>query len=67
MENISASLKDQILTVKQSQEYMKCSRTLIWKIRKEGLIKTANVGKKVLLIKSSLDQYMKINQEVFNG
>ena len=60
-------LKDQLLTIKQAQGYMKCSHVFLWKQRKAGLIQTIHAGKKVLLPKSSLDNYLQLNKEVVNG
>ena len=66
-EQLVNQLSTELLTIKQAQDYMKCSHVFLWKKRKEGLIKTIHAGKKVLLPKSSLDSYLKIEKEVSIG
>jgi hypothetical protein len=59
----TTNLETELLTINQAKSYMKCSHVFLWKRRKEGLIKTINAGKKVLIPKSSIDAYLKINQQ----
>ena len=63
------SLNDQLLTVRQAAEYLKCSTVFIYLRRKEGKIKALTVGtKKVLIPKESLDCFIKLNEiKVTNG
>ncbi len=61
--NTTSDVANHLLTVDESQSYLKCSRTFLWQIRKQGLIKTVKAGpKKVLLTKSSIDHYLKLNE-----
>ncbi len=60
--NNPTQLSEQLLTVRQAMGYIKCSNVFLWKRRKEGVIKTVNAGKKVLLTKSSIDHYLKLNE-----
>lgn len=58
----------ELLTISQAREYLKCSHVFLWKRRKEGKIKSVNAGKKVLIIKSSIDEYLNLYpKEVVNG
>lgn len=64
----TSNINNELLTINQAKEYMKCSHAFIWQKRKEGLITAVNAGKKVLVLKSSIDAYLKINTgEVDNG
>ena len=56
MENIN----NELLTVNQAVAYMKCTRVFIWTLRKRGLIHNVNAGKRVLILKSSIDTFLKL-------
>ncbi len=50
------------LTVTETETYIKCSRPTVWLLRKQGKIDSVRVGKKrVLIIKDSIDNYLKLN------
>ncbi len=51
---------DELLTIDQAKDYLKCSSVFLWKKRKEGKIKAVNAGKKVLYPKSSLNDYLQL-------
>ena len=57
------NINNDLLTIKQAKEYMKCGHVFLWKKRKEGAIQTIHAGKKVLLPKRSLDAYLKFNSK----
>lgn len=52
--------RDELLTIDQASDYLKCSAVFLWKKRKEGKIKAVNAGKKVLYPKSSLDSFLQL-------
>ncbi len=52
--------QDELLTIEQAMEYLKCSAVFLWKRRKEGKIKAVNAGKKVLYPKSVLNDYLQL-------
>ena len=62
-----AELSLQLLTIKQTQEYMKCSHVFIWNRRNEGLIETVRAGRKILIPKASIDKFLQLNKELSNG
>lgn len=55
--------QDELLTIEQAQEYLKCSSVFLWKKRKEGRINAVNAGKKVLYPKSSLDSFLQLKRK----
>lgn len=62
------SPSDQLFTVNEAAEYMRCSTFFLYRLRKEGKLKTGNAGKKVLIRKSDIDSYLNIhNQGGENG
>lgn len=65
---LHTDLDSELLTIKQAKSYLKCSHVFLWKRRKEGKIKAVNAGRKVLLVKASLDAYLNLTgKEVVNG
>ncbi len=54
--------QDELLTIEQAKNYLKCSAVFLWKKRKEGKIKAVNAGKKVLYPKSALDSYLQLKK-----
>ena len=67
MLNTNSELNSELLTINQAKEYLKCSHVFLWKRRKENKIKSVNAGKKVLIIKASIDEYLNLKKEVKNG
>lgn len=64
----TTNLNTELLTISQAKEYLKCSHVFLWKRRKEGKIKSVNAGKKVLIVKASVDEYLNLNsKEVQNA
>lgn len=65
----TSTINNDLLTIKMAEAYMKCSHVLLWRLRKQGLIKTVMAGKKILITKSSIDAYLQIDtkEEVNNG
>lgn len=60
----TADFNNEFLTINQAKAYLKCSHVFLWKRRKEGLIKSVQVGnKKILISKASIDAFLKFNQE----
>ena len=57
---LKPSEQDELLTIEQAKEYLKCSAVFLWKCRKEGKIKAVNAGKKVLYPKSNLNEYLQL-------
>ena len=51
---------EELLTIEQARQYLKCSAVFLWKRRREGKITAVNAGKKVLYPKSSLDSYLQL-------
>lgn len=47
--------------------YLKCSQVFLWKRRKEGKIKSVNAGKKVLIVKSSVDEFLNNKNKIDNN
>lgn len=60
----SHELTTELLTVSEAAAYLKCSREFIWKLRKKGDIETVHAGNKVLLPKSSIDNFLKLKEDV---
>lgn len=54
------NINTELLTLSQTKEYMKCSYAFIWLKRKEGRIQSVNAGKKVLVVKASIDAFLKL-------
>lgn len=54
---------DELLTYADVAKYLHCSKVFIWKMRREGKIKAVIVARKVLFQKSSIDEFLKSNQE----
>lgn len=54
--------QENLMTVEEASQYLKCSQVFLWKKRKEGKIIAVNAGKKVLYPKSSLDAYLQLKQ-----
>jgi excisionase family DNA binding protein len=52
--------QDELLTIEQATDYLKCSAVFLWKKRKEGKIIAVNAGKKVLYPKSALNEYLQL-------
>lgn len=59
-------LQKELLTIKEAKAYLKCSHVFLWNIRKTGLIETAHAGKKVLIPKTSIDNYLKLKSATDN-
>ena len=59
--SLKPSEQDELLTIEQARQYLKCSAVFLWKKRKEGKIKAVNAGKKVLYSKSELNNYVQLN------
>ncbi len=55
------NINNDLLTLNQCMAYMKFSNVFIWKLRKEGLLTSLHAGKKILITKSSIDKYLKLN------
>ena len=53
-----------LLTVNEAAAYLKCSREFLWKLRKKGSIETVYAGNKVLLPKSSIDNFLQLKLDV---
>ncbi len=58
------NIYNDLLTLNQCMAYMKCSNVFIWKLRKEGLLTSLHAGKKILITKSSIDNYLKLNTPI---
>ena len=64
----TSNLDKELLTIEQTMNYLKCSQVFLWKRRKEGKIKSVNAGKKVLIVKSSIDEFLNLYpKEVTHG
>lgn len=60
-------LNTELLTIKQAKAYLKCSHVFLWKRRNEGKIQSVHAGKKVLILKSSIDAFLQLDpKEVEN-
>lgn len=67
---MSNALNQQLLTIEQAKDYMKCSTVFLWQRRKEGKIKTVHANSKVLIPKASIDAYLGLDnseKEVSHG
>lgn len=62
----SATLQGRLITNKEAAAYMRCSTVFLWKMRKEGRLRSLSAGKKVLYEKSELDTFLN-NKEGDNG
>ena len=61
-------INSELLTINQAKAYLKCSHVFLWQRRKNGQIKSVNAGKKVLILKSSLDEFLKLpKSEALHG
>lgn len=64
----ATGLNTELLTIAQAKDYLKCSHVFILKCRKEGKIRAVNAGRKVLIVKSSIDEYLNLYpKEVTHG
>ncbi|SFP92284.1 Helix-turn-helix domain-containing protein [Parafilimonas terrae] len=64
----TTNLNEDLITIAQAKGYLKCSHVFLWKRRKEGKIKSVNAGKKVLIVKASIDEYLNLHsKEVQRG
>ena len=64
----TSNLDKELLTIEQTINYLKSSQVFLWKRRKEGKIKSVNAGKKVLIVKSSIDEFLNLYpKEVTHG
>lgn len=59
----SLDLEKELLTIDQAMGYLKCSQVFLWKRRKEGKIKSVKAGKKVLIVKASVDEFLNLNPQ----
>lgn len=56
------TLEEELLTMKQVQDYLKCSHAFILKKRSEGVFESVKLSaKKVLYKRSSIDSYLNAN------
>jgi excisionase family DNA binding protein len=53
---------DVLLTTEQAQKYLSCSGAFLWKLRRENKIQAVNAGKKILIPKSSIDNYLQLKK-----
>lgn len=61
MGNEINEINQQLLTIEQAKNYMKCSNVFLWQRRKEGKIQTVHANSKVLIPKTSIDAYLGLN------
>jgi excisionase family DNA binding protein len=60
-------LSERLLTIKQAGEYIKCSRWLLWHLRKSGKLSALHAGKKVLISKQELDILLQGDKSCINA
>ena len=60
----NASGSGEFLTNKEAAKFLRCSTVTFWKIRKDGHVSPAYVGKKMLFRKSDLVGYLDKTKEV---
>ncbi len=51
----------EVMTVKEVSEYLRCSESCIWKLKRELQIPFFRVGKKVLFDKEKINNWIEIN------
>jgi excisionase family DNA binding protein len=59
---LKTDLSTELLTIDQAKTYLKCSHVFLWQRRKQGKIKSVQAGRKVLILKSSLDEFLKLSE-----
>jgi excisionase family DNA binding protein len=53
------SKNEEFFTIKEACDFLRCSETKLWRLRKKELVKSYENGRGVLLKKSDLENYLK--------
>lgn len=59
-------LSKELLTCNQAAEYLKCSLVFLWQKRKDGTLKYVKAGSKILIKKSSIDEFLGLDKKEGN-
>ena len=59
-------MEREVLTTKEAVEYLRITRTTIFKLIKEGRIKTTKAGRDYRFLKSELDKFLRGENEDLN-
>ncbi len=55
--------EDEYYTIKKACDFLKCSETKLWRLRKNGKLKGYKNGRGILLKKSDLEDYILTSKE----
>ena len=56
-------LNDEFLTASEACEFLKCSSTKLWRLRRDKLIKSHKAGRSILIKRENLINYLEQREE----